>query len=126
MRVVRCPQALLAAFLLAIPCAAPAASEPSIAALLAAPDRFDNQAVTETGIVARYESRTSRRGSPYVVLMLCQDACLTVFVPERLALNEGDAVSVHGVFLKDVRAGTALIHNEIKAEAASDVRNVRF
>lgn len=126
MRVFRHPQALLAALLSLIPCAAPAANEPTIAAILAAPERFDNQTVTETGIVARYDVRTSRRGSPYVVLLLCQDACLTVFVPEHFALNEGDAVTVHGTFLREVRAGTALIHNEIKAEAASDVRSVRF
>jgi hypothetical protein len=100
-----------------------AAADPlgSIATILA--DRPDGAAVDITGVVAVTQPATSEAGSDYEVLGLCQNACITVFFPNHVRLNDGDAARVRGTFHREVRAGTRTFMNEI---VATSVERVAF
>jgi hypothetical protein len=85
-------------------------------AILAAPERYDKQAVTLGGAVTSLSQRVSRRGNPYYTFDL-QDATgrIRVFSFGQAPCSEGRQALVDGTFATVKRVGGYTFYNEVTA-----------
>jgi hypothetical protein len=95
------------------------AAEVTVASLLAAPDRYDQQEVTLTGTAQAVKPTTSRRGNPYTTFQLSDPSgkAVTIFSWGHPDLKTGDRVEVTGIFQRVKRVGQYTFYNEIEAKA---------
>lgn len=106
--------ALTGLALLALATAGPAAISPS--ELLAAPDRFDGQAVTLQGTVEKFRERVAPDGALYFKFRLSdKQNGVRVFSFGRSPCRNGMQATVDGVFEKVNRLGPRTHYNEVAA-----------
>ena len=107
----------LAALVLLLAAIRPAgAVEVSPSEILAAPDRFDGQAVTLQGLVTNYRARVSQRGNAYYTFDLSDGRRpVRVFSFGDSPCEDGMTARVEGTFEKLKRQAQHAFHNEVTA-----------
>lgn len=108
---------LLVACAIAGVLASPAgAFEAAAGAILAAPERYDRQAVTLGGAITKLDQRVSQRGNAYYTFDL-QDTTgrIRIFSFGQAPCSEGRRTVVDGTFEKVKRVGDYTFYNEVTA-----------
>ena len=77
---------------------------------------YASRPVVVTGRVRSLKQlRGASFGTPAETFLLCDGACVHVFMREHTAISDGDRVSVRGVFATTHRVGKMLFRNDIAA-----------
>ena len=91
------------------------AAEVSIQAILAEPDKFDQQTVTVRGQATEVKVEMTHRHDPYTVFVLldASGSTLRVFAGGPSEVKANDKVEVTGVFQKVIRRMGSYYHNAV-------------
>jgi DNA polymerase III alpha subunit len=88
-------------------------------------DKYDGKQITVSGVVDKFEQRTSKAGNPYVTATLLDKAdkkqTLSLYARGKIEreLKKGDYVEVTGTYTKVKKVGTLTFKNEIEAKLES-------
>ncbi|MGE0002078.1 MAG: hypothetical protein AB7F50_09740 [Fimbriimonadaceae bacterium] len=88
------------------------------AALLARRDSLHGRSVVVRGVVVDYRPRVSKAGNKYTTFSLAAGgAKVSVYHRGHMepALQDGDAVTVTGVFEKERKVGNFTVHDQVDA-----------
>lgn len=97
--------------------ALPQPASTTIAAVLAAPDRFNHKMVKVIGVVTDLKLKTSKKGNPYATFWLHSGARrIQVYLQAHpVGITDKDTVTVVGEFAVERKVGSSVFSNEIDA-----------
>lgn len=110
---------LLLAFLIV----APKPVTAKVADVLKTPAKFDGKAIAVKGKVAKFKAKTSKAGHDYTLFDLVDGKDkLPIYLSEKLkvAVKDGDTVTVTGKFAAERKVGDRTFKNEIDASSKGD------
>jgi len=107
--------------------AAPAAGASlSITELLEHGDQYHQQPVSVIGEAADVATQIGPRNRPFYTFVLKdRQGSVTVIMQGKPELSNGDAVMVHGVFIKSRKAGRTTITNRIEATVVRQLHDTK-
>lgn len=107
---------ILAASLLGTPVASTGGSSLTVTELLEHGDRYHQQSVSVVGEVTDIATQTGPRNRLFYTFALRDGhGSVSVIMQGKPELSNGDAVLVHGVFIKSRKAGRTTLTNRIEA-----------
>ncbi len=113
---------LLSAFAFAVALAGP---KLSISDVVKSPDKFDKKVITLSGVVDKFQAKTSRIGNKYFVFELKSGKdFVNVYGRGELAkpLSNGQRAEVKGPFEKEHKMKDFSVKNQIEAKDPKDVK----
>ena len=98
----------------------------SVTELLEQGDRYHQQPVSVVGEAADVTTQIGPRNRPFYTFVLKgRQGSVTVIMQGKPELSNGDAVMVHGVFIKSRKAGRTTITNRIEATMVRQLHDTR-
>ncbi len=117
---------ILASGLLCFLSAPAAGTSLSVTELLEHGEQYHQQPVSVVGEAADVATQTGPRNRPFYTFALKdRQGRVTVIMQGKPELSNGDAVMVHGVFIKSRKAGRTTITNRIEATVVRQLHDTK-
>lgn len=117
---------ILAGGLLGLPAAPAAGASLSVTELLQHGDQYHQQPVSVVGEATDVATQIGPRNRPFYTFVLKdRQGSVTVIMQGKPELSSGDAVMVHGVFIKSRKAGRTIITNRIEATVVRQLHGTK-
>ncbi|TAL12035.1 MAG: hypothetical protein EPO02_02720 [Nitrospirae bacterium] len=98
----------------------------SVTELLEHGEQYHQQPVSVVGEAADVATQTGPRNRPFYTFVLKdRQGSVTVIMQGKPELSNGDAVMVHGVFIKSRKAGRSTITNRIEATVVRQLHGTK-
>lgn len=98
----------------------------SVTELLEHGEQYHQQPVSVVGEAADVATQTGPRNRPFYTFVLKdRQGSVTVIMQGKPELSNGDAVMVHGVFIKSRKAGRTTITNRIEATVVRQLHDTK-
>ena len=98
----------------------------SVTELLEHGEQYHQQPVSVVGEAADVATQTGPRNRPFYTFVLKdRQGSVTVIMQGKPELSNGDAVLVHGVFIKSRKAGRTTITNRIEATVVRQLHDTK-
>jgi len=98
----------------------------SIAELLEHGEQYHQQPVSVVGEAADVATQVGPRNRPFYTFVLKgRQGSVTVIMQGKPELSNGDAVMVHGVFIKSRKAGRTTVTNRIEATVVRQLHDTK-
>lgn len=98
----------------------------SIAELLEHGEQYHQQPVSVVGEAADVATKVGPRNQPFYTFVLKdRQGSVTVIMQGKPELSNGDAVMVHGVFIKSRKAGRTTVTNRIEATVVQQLHDTK-
>lgn len=98
----------------------------SIAELLEHGEQYHQQPVSVVGEAADVATKAGPRNQPFYTFVLKdRQGSVTVIMQGKPELSNGDAVMVHGVFIKSRKAGRTTVTNRIEATVVQQLHDTK-